>query len=132
MYRVIARLITVGFVADAEPHGIAVATSRVGQEVLRAHRGGTHRARDGGQPIEARRRHGREATRRRPEPLMKSVLAWLVRLFPAGFRERFGADMIEHVERDYDCARARGPTLARFGSSSPRAGISRAQESPNA
>jgi predicted permease len=32
----------------------------------------------------------------------------LLRLFPAGFRERFGAEMIEQVAEDYGRARARG------------------------
>ena len=39
---------------------------------------------------------------------MKSALRKLVALFPAVFRERFGAGMIDDIERDYDRARARG------------------------
>jgi hypothetical protein len=36
----------------------------------------------------------------------------MVRLFPVAFRERFGDAMIEHVEQDYDRARARGYPVA--------------------
>ena len=43
---------------------------------------------------------------------MKAALRFLVRLFPAAFRERFGAGMIEDLERDYDRARARGKLAA--------------------
>ncbi|MFV1988943.1 MAG: ABC transporter permease [Gemmatimonadota bacterium] len=39
---------------------------------------------------------------------MRSLLALLVRLFPRGFREQFGADMVEQVHSDYDRARLRG------------------------
>lgn len=39
---------------------------------------------------------------------MKSLLTLLVRLFPKGFREQFGADMVEQVHSDYDRARSRG------------------------
>jgi predicted permease len=39
---------------------------------------------------------------------VKSALRKLVALFPAVFRERFGAGMIDDIERDYDRARARG------------------------
>jgi putative ABC transport system permease protein len=43
---------------------------------------------------------------------MKSVLTRLVRLFPAAFRERFGAGMIDEIERDYERARERGVLAA--------------------
>ena len=43
---------------------------------------------------------------------MKAALGFLVRLFPAAFRERFGPGMIEDLERDYDRARARGKLAA--------------------
>ena len=39
---------------------------------------------------------------------MRSALLSLVRLFPASFREQFGAGMIEDLGRDYDRARSRG------------------------
>jgi len=39
---------------------------------------------------------------------VKSPLTLLVRLFPEPFRDQFAAGMIEHAERDYDRARARG------------------------
>ena len=46
---------------------------------------------------------------------MRSFLTLLVRLFPRSFREQFAADMIEHIERDYDAARSRGqPALVWF------------------
>jgi predicted permease len=40
---------------------------------------------------------------------MTRVLRSLVRLFPAPFRERFGAGMIEDLEHDYERARTQGP-----------------------
>jgi len=43
---------------------------------------------------------------------MNAALRFLVRLFPTAFRERFGAGMIEDLERDYDRARARGKLAA--------------------
>ena len=45
---------------------------------------------------------------------MSRVLASLVRLFPAAFRERFGPEIIEQVREDWTAARARGrlPALA--------------------
>ena len=43
---------------------------------------------------------------------MKAVLRWMVRLFPETFRDRFGSEMIEQVERDYDRARSRGRRAA--------------------
>ena len=46
---------------------------------------------------------------------MRSALTLLVRLFPRSFREQFAAEMIEHIERDYDAARSRGqPALFWF------------------
>jgi putative ABC transport system permease protein len=46
---------------------------------------------------------------------VKSALVFLVRLFPASFREQFGAEMIDQVRHDYDVARARGrPTILWF------------------
>ena len=39
---------------------------------------------------------------------MKRLLRGLVRLFPAPFREQFGAGMLEDLERDYEHTRARG------------------------
>ncbi len=45
---------------------------------------------------------------------MSRLLASLVRLFPAAFRERFGPEIVEHVREDWTAARARGrlPALA--------------------
>ena len=43
---------------------------------------------------------------------MKPALTRLVRLFPAAFRHRFGAELEEHVTRDWEAARARGPGTA--------------------
>ena len=43
---------------------------------------------------------------------MKPVLRGLVRLYPAAFRERFGAGVIDDMERDYDRARVRGIAAA--------------------
>jgi predicted permease len=40
------------------------------------------------------------------------VLRLLLRLFPAGFRAQFGAEMLEQLEREYDAARARGVPAA--------------------
>jgi len=46
---------------------------------------------------------------------VKSALLSFVRLFPASFRQQFGADIVEQVERDYDVARSRGaPTVLWF------------------
>ena len=39
---------------------------------------------------------------------MRRLAKPLLRLFPVGFRERFGAEMIEQMEEDYGRARARG------------------------
>ena len=39
---------------------------------------------------------------------MKAALIRLVRLFPAPFRDRFGAAMVDDITADYDLARARG------------------------
>jgi predicted permease len=39
---------------------------------------------------------------------MRSFLTLLVRLFPRAFRQQFAAEMIEHIEHDYDAARSRG------------------------
>ncbi len=39
---------------------------------------------------------------------MKAILIWLVRIFPAAFREHFAAEMTAQVVRDYDRARSRG------------------------
>lgn len=43
---------------------------------------------------------------------MKRSLGWLVRLFPAKFREEFGADIVEQVSVDFDRAEARGSRAA--------------------
>ena len=45
---------------------------------------------------------------------MSRLLASLVRLFPAAFRERFGPEIVEQVREDWAAARARGrlPALA--------------------
>jgi putative ABC transport system permease protein len=43
---------------------------------------------------------------------MKAALIRLLRLFPAPFRKEFGAEMADHLARDYDAARARGPGAA--------------------
>jgi putative ABC transport system permease protein len=39
---------------------------------------------------------------------MTAFLRWLVRLYPAGFRSQFGADMGEQIERDWSQMRGRG------------------------
>jgi predicted permease len=39
---------------------------------------------------------------------VRAVLHFLLRLFPAAFREQFGDAMLEHVDQDYDRAHARG------------------------
>ena len=41
---------------------------------------------------------------------MIRVSRMLVRLFPAAFREAFGAGMLQDIDRDYQQARARGRT----------------------
>jgi putative ABC transport system permease protein len=41
---------------------------------------------------------------------VKSLLRFLVRLFPAPFREQFGAGVVDDLTRDHQRARARGPT----------------------
>lgn len=43
---------------------------------------------------------------------MKSLLRILVRVFPAPFREQFGNEMTEQIERDYDRARSGSDFLA--------------------
>lgn len=43
---------------------------------------------------------------------MKRSLAWFVRLFPAKFREEFGADIAEQLATDFDRARSRGSRAA--------------------
>ncbi|HXV86525.1 MAG TPA: hypothetical protein VD793_07490, partial [Gemmatimonadales bacterium] len=43
---------------------------------------------------------------------MKAALLRLVRLFPAPFRQRFGAELSEHLAREWDVARARGRAAA--------------------
>ena len=43
---------------------------------------------------------------------MKSILVRLVRLFPAPFRQQFGADMVEQIREDYDGAASRGRAIA--------------------
>ncbi len=46
---------------------------------------------------------------------MRSLLVALVQLFPPAFRQQFAAEMIEHLERDYEAARSRGqPALFWF------------------
>ena len=46
---------------------------------------------------------------------MRAGLRWLVSLFPTRFREQFGADMVQQLDRDYDVARSRGlPALSGF------------------
>jgi len=43
---------------------------------------------------------------------MKAALLRLLRLFPAAFRRKFEAEMADHLARDCDAARARGPGAA--------------------
>jgi len=43
---------------------------------------------------------------------VRTLLRSVVRLFPAAFREQFGDDLVDHVEREYDAARARGPAAS--------------------
>ena len=43
---------------------------------------------------------------------MKSFLVGLLRFYPERFRDRFGAEIAEHVRRDYDRARSRGSMAA--------------------
>lgn len=46
---------------------------------------------------------------------MKALLVRLIRLLPESFRDQFGSEMAEQVERDYELARARGwAATARF------------------
>ncbi len=39
---------------------------------------------------------------------MRTLLGWMVRWFPAPFRDRFAAEMLDQVDRDYRAARQRG------------------------
>src|SRR5262245_15722208 len=39
---------------------------------------------------------------------MRSALRWFVSFFPSRFRNQFGAEIAEQVDRGYDAARSRG------------------------
>ena len=43
---------------------------------------------------------------------MRSIPSLLLRLFPAGFRAQFGADMVEQIRRDYERALSKGHASA--------------------
>src|SRR5262249_3012643 len=88
------------------------ATPRPRAEILRAHRERTRSPRRRSTSPETHGSRRRETLGHRPEPIMRSALTRLVRLFPAAFREKFGDGMIEQIESDYDRARARGISSA--------------------
>ncbi len=110
LYRVIARLMTSGLVAETDPKGPRVPASGIVAALLRAHRLRPPCARGRGAAAQGRGRAGGEAP---PDgSAVSRVLAALVRLFPTAFRERFGPEIVEHVREDWAAARARGRLAA--------------------
>jgi putative ABC transport system permease protein len=56
---------------------------------------------------------------------VKSVLRWLVRMFPRHFRERFAREILEQIEREYDEARSAGRLAATWYALSALADLAR-------
>ena len=107
LYRVIARLVASGLVAENETEE-RVAHPGLARRYYTLTGAGRRTLARRDAAAETHRGRRREAAGARPRSLVKTLLTVLVRLFPAPFRTHFGEEIVEHAALDWERDRRRG------------------------